>query len=198
MRFTRKNKKKIVLCWGLFSHCGFVYCNYFKTFRMFFVSYSLSPSSPLHFYLCSFGLFFFFKRRKKAHSKLRSQEDRNNNAQQWCAIFCDCSHLFCSVLYCGIFFNKENSGLLTSNNCSVLLNLVNIGMKNSVCMGTKGNCCCLFPFKCILFFRYYWVVSEGFFLCSSWFHFPFYATLENSALYGLIKLLQSQKDFLCK
>lgn len=72
---------------------------------------------------------------------------------------------FCSVLYCDIFFYEENSVLLTCNNCSVLLDLVNIGMKNSVRMASTGSSC-LFPFKCVLFFRCY-IVSEGFFLCSS-------------------------------
>lgn len=129
---------------------------------------SLSPITsvpPPHCIFISTVCCCVFFKKKRAHSKLRPQENRNNNAQQWCAIFCDCSHLFCSVLYCGIFFNKENSGLLTSNNCSVLLNLVNTGIKNSACVERKGNCCC-FHSSVSSFFTTT-VVSKVFFLYSS-------------------------------
>lgn len=100
-------------------------------------------------------------KNKKSHSRLRTQERRNNSAQ-WCAIFCDCSNTYCSELYCSIFFIKENIGFLPSKHDSVLLNLVNIGMTSSVCMGRMGNCS-LFPFKYILFFHYY---------CGIWGLFP--------------------------
>lgn len=93
------------------------------------------------------------RKKKERHTRLRPQESRNNNAQQWFAIFCNCSNTFCSELYCSIFFNKENTGLLPSKHCFVLLHLVNIGMTNSVCMGRMGNYC-LFPFKYILFFHF--------------------------------------------